>query len=115
MNPQLTLAFTTSTAERFEQFHADNPRVYSVLVRLAREWVADHGHVTLGIRMIWEVARWELIKATRSADFKLNDHYTGYYARLIMACEPDLDGLFELRASEADEWIERYRPQVGAA
>lgn len=108
MSDQLLLVFDGTTAARFEEFHRQNPRVYSTLVRLAREWVNDHGLKTLGIRMLWEVARWELIKATRSTDYKLNDHYTGYYARLIMRRERDLDGLFELRASAADEWINHY-------
>lgn len=26
-------------AERFEEFHRENPHVYRVLVKLAREWV----------------------------------------------------------------------------
>jgi hypothetical protein len=34
-------------------------------------------------------------------DFKLNDHYTSRYARLIVAHEPDLAELFELRRLRA--------------
>ena len=29
--------------------------------------------------------------------FKLNNNYTGYYARKLMELNPDLEGLFELR------------------
>lgn len=101
----LSNAQDSSTAERFEKFHADNPLVYQTLVKLAREWVAEHGSKKLGIRVIWEVARWEIIKSTRNADYKLNDHLTSYYARLIMAQEPDLADVFETRSSEADVWI----------
>lgn len=94
-----------NTAELFEAFHYENPNVYHVLVRLARKWVAARGRTRLGIRMIWEVARWELIMSTGTADYKLNDHYTGYYARLIMAENPDLRGIFDIRDSEADQWL----------
>lgn len=92
------------TAERFEKFHEDNPIVYQTLHRLAREWVADHGRQKMGIRMLWETARWQIIRATRNVDYKMNDHYTGYYARLLQMSDPVLDGLFEIRRSPADSW-----------
>jgi hypothetical protein len=96
---QLTLT------DRFERFHARNPRVYQTLVRLAREWVARFGGHKLGIANLYERARWEIALATSDPDYKLNNSYTPYYARLIMLQEPDLDGLFNLRESEADEWL----------
>ena len=36
MTGQLSLCLEETA---FDRFHADNPRVYQVLVRLAREWV----------------------------------------------------------------------------
>lgn len=107
MTDQLSLAFSATTAQRFEEFHQANPEVYATLARLAREWVGEHGARKCGIRMLWEVARWELIRSTRNADYKLNDHYTGYYARLLMHNDPELRGVFDVRVSEADEWIQR--------
>lgn len=103
--PQLSLWCCSETARRFDEFHADNPRVYDVLVRLAREWVAATGHPKLGIKTLYERARWEIALATSDADFKLNNNWTAFYARLIMHNEPDLDGMFDLRTSEADDWI----------
>lgn len=108
MSDQLVLVFDGTTAARFEEFHRHNPIVYTTLCRLAREWVNANGRTKVGIRMLWEVARWELIKATRNSDYKLNDHYTSYYVRLMMRRERDLNGLFELRQSPADEWIDHY-------
>ena len=90
---------------KFDRFHADNPKVYETLVRLAREWVARFGGHKLGIATLYERARWEIALATTDADFKLNNDWRSYYARLIMTQEPDLAGLFDLRASKADEWI----------
>ncbi len=103
MTDQLGFNWTEETA--FDRFHADNPKVYETLVRLAREWVGRTGRHKLGIATLFERARWEIALATTDADFKLNNSYRAYYARLIMLREPDLAGLFDLRASEADQWI----------
>ena len=53
----------------------------------------------LGIRTLWEVLRWRLTVEVEHApdDFRLNDHLTSRYARLVMEQEPDLVGVFELR------------------
>lgn len=104
MTTQLSLLFP-DTAERFEEFHRDNPRVYETLVRLAREWVAAFGRRKLGLAALRERARWEIALSTSDPDYKINNNYTPYYARLLMLREPDLAGLFDLRASEADAWI----------
>lgn len=106
---QLSLQFDASIAERFETFNRDNPKVYVVLVRLAREWVARTGRPKLGIKTLYERTRWEIALATNDPDFKLNNNFTAYYARLIQEQEPDLDGMFDLRASAADDWIHGRR------
>jgi hypothetical protein len=105
MTAQLALVFDATIADRFEEFDRENPDVYRVLVRLAREWVARTGHHKLGIATLFEIARWEIALATSDPEFKLNNSYRAYYARLIHKQEPDLDGLFDLRASAADAWI----------
>lgn len=94
-----------TSAERFERFHNRNPHVYDLLVKYCREWV-DAGHVRFGIRAPWERMRWHLGIHTDSADFKLNDHMTAYYSRLISAREFDLaELLVQRRSDDADEWI----------
>lgn len=96
---QLALPEPDDTDERFAEFHSANPAVYAELVRLARELRAS-GHRRLGIRMLWEVLRWQRMLDIEAgvSPYKLNDHYVPYYARLIMATEPDLVGIFEIRA-----------------
>ena len=88
--------------DRFEDFHRDNPVVYELLVRFARE-LHNSGRKRSGIRMVWERMRWEIAVNTvdRSSKFKLNDHYTSRYARLIMAREWDLRDFFEVREIRA--------------
>lgn len=84
--------------EKFIAFHHDNPQVYSELVKLARQ-AKERGRRKLGVRMLWEVMRWNLTIMTKRPprDFKLNDHYHSRYARLIMKKEADLAGMFEIR------------------
>lgn len=95
-----------TNAEKFEKFHVDNPHVYDALCRLAREWVTGTGRRKCGIGSLVEVVRWQIAMRTNDPHFKINNTFNAFYARLLMANEPDLAGIFELRASEADEWME---------
>lgn len=89
-------AESDSLEAKFREFHAANPHIYSELVRLAREARAA-GRNVIGIRMLWERMRWDLFIQTKGDEYKLNDHLTSRYARLIQHQEPDLRGIFKLR------------------
>lgn len=83
-------------AEAFARFHAENPHVYDELVRLARR-AKRAGSSRIGIKMLFEVLRWRHTLRTGGDDFKLNNNYHSYYARIIMDRCPDLGDIFELR------------------
>jgi len=104
---QYVISFDRSltTAERFKAFHEANPQVGETLVALTREWVTRTGRRKVGIGMLYERARWEIAITTNDPDFKLNNDFRAYYARLIMRQHQDLAGVFELRRSEADQWL----------
>lgn len=91
-----------STVERFKTFHEQNGHIYATLVKLARQWVAATGRRRVGIAALFERARWELSLSSTETP-KLNNTYRAFYARLIMAQESDLAGIFETRRSEADD------------
>jgi len=76
----------------FVEFHRGHPEVYEKLRLLALE-VAWAGHRRTGFRMLWEVLRWQHL----GQSFPMNDHHCPHYARLLMAREPSLAGLFEVR------------------
>jgi hypothetical protein len=95
-------------AERFERFHQDNPHVYDLMVRLARDWKRRTGRNRLGVAALWERMRWELAVRTTDEAPALNNDHKAFYARLIMRQEPDLEGLFEVRRSVADDCPDRY-------
>ena len=96
----MELDFSTelTPAERFEQFHQRNPQVYSALVSMTAELV-NRGRRKIGIKMLFEVLRWNYYMETDdpNSDFKINNNYAPYYARLIIADHPEWENVFELR------------------
>ena len=90
------------TRKKFEQFHSDNPHVYKRFEEMAWKLKAA-GINRYSIRTLAEVIRWESTMKTTSDDFKLNNNYVPYYGRLIMATNPNLQGMFELREHKADQ------------
>lgn len=86
--------------ERFWDFHTKHPEVYTEIVKLCRQW-HRRGRSRWAIDGVFQVIRWQRrIAGLPDADemWKLNDHYRACYARLVMALEEDLDGIFEIRA-----------------
>ncbi len=86
---------------KFLEFHRANPHVYDALKSLCLQ-VRRAGVQRFGIRTVWERLRWQQRFETLHgrSDYKLNDHYTRHYARLLMRQEPELAGLFEVRGSQ---------------
>ena len=96
MTKQLPL-FGTSHDVAFRKFHHTNPHVYKALKRLCLQ-VRRSGVSRFGIRTVWERLRWYAeFETTRRDEWKLNNNYTKYYARLLMQNEPELADLFEVR------------------
>mgnify|MGYP000149013144 CR=1 FL=1 len=84
-------------AERdFLQFHKENPKVFEELVALA-EKARSKGRKKIGMKMLFEIVRWNRMFDTTDLKFKLNNNYTGRYARMIMETYPQYEGMFELR------------------
>ena len=84
--------------ERAAAFHEANPRVYAELRRLALT-LYYRGHKHFGCKMLIEQMRWLWMERTTDVTaFKLNNSYAAFYARLLMKQEPELAGVFTLRA-----------------
>jgi hypothetical protein len=82
--------------EKFQEFHADNPHVYTQLRDLALK-MRRTGRKRYGIGSLFEVMRWHRALRTTEDDFKLNNNHRSFYARLLMEQEPELEGFFNLR------------------
>lgn len=80
----------------FAAFHAENPSVMTELVRLTRE-ARTRGLQRVGMKMLFEVVRWDHALRTSGSAFRLNNNFTSRYARAIMAAHPDLAGVYEVR------------------
>lgn len=87
-----------SLEEQFKAFHEANPHVYSALRSLALD-MRRRGNRRIGMKMLFEVLRWHYWMTTddQNSDFKLNNNYTAYYARELMANESALVDAFEVR------------------
>ena len=88
--------------EAFQLFHQANPHVYEMLASMARR-VRLAGFKRYGIKTLFEAARYRNDIETNSASFKLNNNFTALYARMIMAEQPDLEGMFELRRRKGED------------
>lgn len=98
MQTQIPLGNKSPTDIKFEEFDRLNPQVYDELVRMTRE-AKSARRQKIGIQMLFEVIRWNRLINTDDvySKFKLNNNYGSRYARKIMAENPDLEGMFELR------------------
>lgn len=84
-------------ADRFEAFARANPKVEEAIVAIARELRDKHGVKRIGIALIFERLRWLYAIKTEGEAYRLNNSFRAFYARRIMAENPDLAGFFEVR------------------
>ena len=88
-------------SEQFEAFHRANPHVYRQLRALALNY-RRAGQKRCGVKMLFEVLRYQSALKTVGEPWKLNNNYTALYARRLMDRESELTGFFELRERRAD-------------
>ena len=90
--------------KNFWAFHRDNPDVYKTLVSMARDFRQRRPDQRIGIATLWESLRWDYWMNIKTDDeFKLSNTYRAFYARLIMLSNRDLNGMFEIKRSHADD------------
>lgn len=83
----------------FVEFHEANPFVYDRIKELALIYKFKYGIKRESVRHFFHLIRGEiLVKCEdKRSKFKINDHYSPYYSRLIMIDCPELSGFFETR------------------
>lgn len=83
----------------FWLFHTANPAVLLKLREMACGLVR-RGQEKVSIYMLFEVLRWQHLLDTDdpSSEFKLNNNYRPYYARLLTMMDEELEGRFEMRS-----------------
>ena len=100
--------------EKFLEFHAKHPEVYSALSRFSNQWRDRKGpDARLGIKMVIERVRWELALGARDESPRLNNNHSAFYARLLMAQEPALEGMFMLKKQRYESTISAKEEREG--
>ena len=89
-------SFGKTIPEQYEQHRREHPEFYDLIVKLARD-IKARGYDHYGIKALFEVARYHYQIERGEGEWKINNNLTAYYAREIMAREPDLRGFFETR------------------
>lgn len=102
------IGYEPTATERFEAFHRANPQVLYALVEVAKG-LKGQGFRTASINLLFERLRWLYAIKTRGDAYRLNNNYRAFYARLIMAAHPELEGFFKVR-----EQREVYIPDLRA-
>lgn len=85
--------------DRFMAFHSANPHVLAAIIFAALILKNEHGHARGSVKRIVENLRWSPSFRTAHGDreFKLNNTFAAFYARLAMDTESRLSGFFETR------------------
>lgn len=90
-------------AQRWESFHKINPQVYAAIERQALR-LAAQGERRIGVKAIVEDLRRGRL-ATKGDDWRINNSWPAFYARLLVANHPELERVIEMRRSLADEAV----------
>lgn len=92
----------TNLWEQFEKWHDANPHVWGLFVRFTTEAIAV-GRPRFSSRTIIHRIRWYTNVETKAVDeYKINNNWSPYYARLFIHIYPQYNWLFELREVEED-------------
>ncbi len=98
--------------QRYEAFRAANPHVFVEMLRLARARL-DRGEAFVSVKALWEELRVSLAVIDdvgtpgHVADivvepYKLNNDYTAFYARALIAADPRLAGVIQVRKRKGE-------------
>ncbi len=87
---------------KFVEFDTANPKAYRMFDRFAWQAVRA-GRTVLSAKAIFERMRWQTFLETTDEDYKLNNNYHAYYARLWMLRNPTSGARFRTRTT-AGEW-----------
>lgn len=82
--------------KEFEEFHRENPDVFRLFCNYAFDAIRRN-RKHFGAQMIFERIRWYCLVETTGSDFKVNNNFAAYYARLFELKFPQHKGLFRMR------------------
>jgi hypothetical protein len=100
--------------QRCEEFHRRHPEVWEMFKGFTQDRIAlgfeSYSADAIFHRIRWETARPEY---KRGEEFKLNDHYTAFYARRFHKAYPHLAGFFRTRKQTSEGADACNLPELG--
>ena len=91
--------------ERFAPWLMENWHVYLEFERLARDGI-DRGRKRLAAKLLFELMRWFTPVREDGAEYKINNNYAPYCARLFDELNPNDTGYFCFRACKTNTLVE---------
>ena len=91
-----------SIAEGFKDFHEKNPHIYEAFESTVKKHLKQ-GRRKLSAKEIVNFIRWNGGFFKNDVDFKINDAYQSYYARLFVELNPDHKDVFSFRKLRNEE------------
>lgn len=83
--------------ERFEAFHTANPEVFELFTKFAKE-VRSTGRTRYSADAIIQRVRWHCnFEVHSDGEFRIDDHHTAYFARLLIATDLSFKGFFQTK------------------
>lgn len=86
----------TRLESEFLDFHRENPVVYELFKKFTR-MLLDRGYGHHSADAVLHRIRWATMVETSDPEFKINNNFSAYYARLWMRDFPEHDGFFRCR------------------
>lgn len=96
----MPLRRTNHIEREFMIFHMSRPDIYRWFDYFTQR-VISRGYKHHSARDVIHRIRWELMIERTEVDFKINDHWSPYYARMWERANPTYRGFFEKRELKA--------------
>lgn len=86
----------TTLQERFEEFHAENPKIYKLFKKYAKD-ALKRGHTKLSGWFIVNIIRWEEGVDSTGSGFKIQNDYIALYTRKFIEDHPKHAEFFNIK------------------
>ncbi len=91
-----------SIRDGFNEFHNENPHIYIEFEAQALRAI-ERGREKISAKLIINWIRWNHFLKSSDQNFRINDAYQSYYARLFAEKHPEYADVFEYRKLRNEE------------
>lgn len=103
-----------SIRDGFNRFHKDNPHIFTAFEEQALRAI-NKGRTKISAKLIINWIRWHEFLESTDVNFRVNDAYQSYYARLFVEKHPehkDIFGFRKLRNEGAAPYMKEENGQL---